>query len=191
MEFANGLPAALDIEDRSPRDAKLIFLGDAGVLQVWWDGGLRYRRSQDRAWTVPLLDLNPYLEEFHREIESILTNFERKAPPLVSERGPQLSGGDSGDPDRESGRGEAFAAAAGGRKIKRETGDRLVVHYCIVGCGKVAQTHARLLKKLENFVSGNRTRFSFASRDKNKALDYRKKFGGELAFDSYEEALRK
>lgn len=83
VEFANGLQGALNIEDRSPRDAKLIFLGDAGVLQVWWDGGLRYRRSQDRTWTVPSLDLNPYLEEFHLEIESVLTNFERKAPPLV------------------------------------------------------------------------------------------------------------
>ena len=63
------------------------------------------------------------------------------------------------------------------------------MHYCIVGCGRIAQTHARLLKKLENFVPGNRTRFSFASRDKNKVREYRKKFGGELVFDSYAEAF--
>lgn len=63
------------------------------------------------------------------------------------------------------------------------------MHFCIIGCGKIALTHARILKKLERFVPGQLTRLSFASRDAAKARQFQKKFQGELAFASYEEAF--
>lgn len=62
------------------------------------------------------------------------------------------------------------------------------MHYCILGCGDIAQVHARTLKKLENFVPSKPTRFSFASRSKDRAAAFKKKLGGELALGSYEEA---
>jgi UDP-N-acetylglucosamine 3-dehydrogenase len=72
VEFTNGLQATVRVDDRSPLDAKLTFIGEKGAIQVWWDGGLRYRSSQDNVWTVPALELNPYLDEFYFEIDSIL-----------------------------------------------------------------------------------------------------------------------
>ena len=73
VETANGLQVTLHVTNRISRKAKLIFLGEKGVIEVWWDGGLRYRRSQDNSWTVPDLPLNPYLDEFYFEIDSILS----------------------------------------------------------------------------------------------------------------------
>ncbi len=63
------------------------------------------------------------------------------------------------------------------------------MHYCLIGCGKIALTHARVLKKLEGFVPANHVQISFASRDEAKAEKYRSQFDGELAFDSYEAAF--
>ena len=63
------------------------------------------------------------------------------------------------------------------------------MHFCIMGCGEIARTHARVLRKLRNFVPGHTIRFSFASRDAAKARGYREKFGGDLALTSYEEAF--
>jgi len=63
------------------------------------------------------------------------------------------------------------------------------MHFCIVGCGKIAGTHAAALRKLAGFISDQATRISFASRDRAKAAHYRARFGGELALGSYEEAF--
>jgi predicted dehydrogenase len=72
LEFRNGLQATIRVDGRSSLDAKLNFLGERGVLEIWIDGGLRYRRSQDSSWTIPALKLNPYLDDFCFEIDSIL-----------------------------------------------------------------------------------------------------------------------
>ena len=63
------------------------------------------------------------------------------------------------------------------------------MHFCIVGCGNIAHTHAATLRKLAGFIPDQRTRLSFASRDRSKASQYRSKFEGELALGSYEEAF--
>ena len=63
------------------------------------------------------------------------------------------------------------------------------MHFCLVGCGKIALTHARILKRLERFVPDQPIRLSFASRDATKAERYRSQFSGELAFDSYEKSF--
>lgn len=63
------------------------------------------------------------------------------------------------------------------------------MHICIVGCGKIARTHARVLKTLEWFVPGERTRVSFASRNAAKARHYLQEFNGELALASYQDAF--
>ena len=73
VETANGLQVTLRVTNRISRKAKLTFLSEKGVIEVWWDGGLRYRRSQDNSWSVPDLPLNPYLDEFYFEIDSILS----------------------------------------------------------------------------------------------------------------------
>ena len=73
LEFRNGLQATVRVDTRSSHDAKTTFLGENGVIEVWTDGGLRYRRSHDQAWTIPDLQLNPYLDDFYFEIDSILT----------------------------------------------------------------------------------------------------------------------
>jgi predicted dehydrogenase len=74
LEFRNGVPATIRVDSRSSHDAKMIFLGENGVMEVWTDGGLRYRRSHDNSWTVPALLLNPYIDDFYLEIESILNS---------------------------------------------------------------------------------------------------------------------
>jgi predicted dehydrogenase len=63
------------------------------------------------------------------------------------------------------------------------------MHFCIVGCGTIARTHATVLTKLAGFVLDQPVRLSFASRDASKARDYQSRFKGELAFASYEEAF--
>ena len=63
------------------------------------------------------------------------------------------------------------------------------MHFCILGCGKIAKTHAKILKKLEHYVPGKPTRISFASRDLEKAKKYKKMFRGDFTFGSYEQAM--
>jgi predicted dehydrogenase len=61
----------------------MIFLGENGVMEVWTDGGMRYRRFQANAWTVPPLELNPYINDFCLEIESILSALSANTPVQV------------------------------------------------------------------------------------------------------------
>ncbi|HEY6112430.1 MAG TPA: Gfo/Idh/MocA family oxidoreductase [Chthoniobacterales bacterium] len=63
------------------------------------------------------------------------------------------------------------------------------MHYCIVGCGSIARTHATVLTKLARFIADQPTQLSFASRDASKAREYRSRFNGELALGSYGEAF--
>jgi predicted dehydrogenase len=63
------------------------------------------------------------------------------------------------------------------------------MHYCIVGCGKIARTHAATLRKLAGLIPNQSTRISFASRDQVKAGAFRSDFGGELALAPYEQAF--
>jgi predicted dehydrogenase len=83
LEFRNGSQATVRVDARSSHDAKMIFLGDAGVMEVWTDGGVRYRRSRDKAWTVPALQLNPYIDDFYLEIESLLSALAANTPVQV------------------------------------------------------------------------------------------------------------
>ncbi|MFN2541821.1 MAG: Gfo/Idh/MocA family protein [Chthoniobacterales bacterium] len=83
LEFANGLQATLRVDARSSLDAKMTFLGDNGVMEVWTDGGLRYRRSQDQSWTIPAMKLNPYLDDFYLEIDSVLCALSSNSPVAV------------------------------------------------------------------------------------------------------------
>jgi predicted dehydrogenase len=53
-----------------------------------------------------------------------------------------------------------------------------------LGCGNIANRHAKLLKKLGG------VRLYFASRDRAKAEAYARKHGGAGAFGSYDEAIR-
>ena len=54
---------------------------------------------------------------------------------------------------------------------------------CIVGCGNYARTVARAISSLDKHVE-----LFFASRDRSKAQDYSRMFGGKDSFGSYEEA---
>lgn len=76
------------MDDRSSLDAKLNFLGERGALETWMDGGLRYRQSEDNSWTIPALTLNPYLDDFYFEIDSILDALKsRRAVAVPGEAG--------------------------------------------------------------------------------------------------------
>ncbi|MBE0593769.1 MAG: Gfo/Idh/MocA family oxidoreductase, partial [Gemmatimonadales bacterium] len=57
------------------------------------------------------------------------------------------------------------------------------IEICILGCGAVARLHSRVARSL-----GGAVRLSFASRDADRAEQYRHKYGGRRAFGSYEEA---
>ncbi len=83
LEFQNGLQATLRVDERSSLDAKLILLGEKGVIEVWIDGGLRYRHSQDNSWTIPTLEINPYLDDFYVEIDSILNALTAKTAAAI------------------------------------------------------------------------------------------------------------
>jgi len=83
LEFRSGLQATVHVDTRSSHDAKMTFLGENGVMEVWTDGGMRYRRLQDNAWTVPALELNPYIDDFYLEIESIFSSLESNTPVAV------------------------------------------------------------------------------------------------------------
>jgi predicted dehydrogenase len=72
VQFQNGYQATLRVEDRGGLDAQLTILGSQGLMEIWWDGGMRYRRNQDTQWQIPNLKLNPYLLEFQKSQEAII-----------------------------------------------------------------------------------------------------------------------
>lgn len=84
VEFQNGVSATMRVENRSGLDAKLTFLGEEGQMEVWWDGGMRYRRNADLAWTTPPLQYNPYWDEFHWEIRALIDALEQKTKAPIS-----------------------------------------------------------------------------------------------------------
>ncbi len=55
---------------------------------------------------------------------------------------------------------------------------------CIVGCGGIARRHAAAMRRLKDIP-----RLFFASRSAEKAETYRARFGGDVGFGSYEQAL--
>ena len=57
------------------------------------------------------------------------------------------------------------------------------MHYCIIGCGAIARTHARHLARLPG------AELSFASRSPAKAEEWRRKWCGTRAYGSYEAAF--
>lgn len=57
------------------------------------------------------------------------------------------------------------------------------VDLCVLGCGAVARVHSRIVRSF-----GGAIRLSFASRDGARAEEYRRRYGGRHAFDSYEAA---
>ena len=63
------------------------------------------------------------------------------------------------------------------------------MHFCIVGCGKIARTHGATLRRLAGFIPDQPARISFASRDRAKAEQYRARFSGELALSPYDAAF--
>lgn len=54
---------------------------------------------------------------------------------------------------------------------------------CFLGCGAATRTHAKQLRRFDG------VRRFYASRDRAKAEEYARRFGGEGAFGSYEEAI--
>jgi UDP-N-acetylglucosamine 3-dehydrogenase len=56
------------------------------------------------------------------------------------------------------------------------------VRITVLGCGRVARLHARILRRMGGVT------LAFASRDAAKAEAYRREFAGARAFGSYEEA---
>lgn len=84
VEYANGPNALLRVENRSGLDAKLRFLCEGGTLEVWWDGGLRYRRNGDSQWTQPTLNLNPYLDDFRLSVASVISALKENLPAAIS-----------------------------------------------------------------------------------------------------------
>ncbi len=56
-------------------------------------------------------------------------------------------------------------------------------HICILGCGSVARLHSRVARTLRSRIA-----LSYASRSRDKAEQYRRRFRGVAAFGSYEEA---
>ncbi len=59
----------------------------------------------------------------------------------------------------------------------------MTVRLCILGCGAIARLHSRVARTL-----GARVRLSFASRSRDRAESYRRRFGGVGAFGSYKDA---
>lgn len=57
------------------------------------------------------------------------------------------------------------------------------LNLCIIGCGAIARLHSRVARTLRSHV-----RLSYASRSLSRAEEYRRRFRGERAFGSYEEA---
>jgi predicted dehydrogenase len=56
------------------------------------------------------------------------------------------------------------------------------VRIAVLGCGRVARLHARILRRMGGVT------LAFASRDAAKAEAYRREFAGAHAFGSYDEA---
>lgn len=65
-----------------------------------------------------------------------------------------------------------------------KTARKRPVHICLVGCGKWAACHATILRKMRGDVI-----FSFSSRDREKAEEYRRRFDGWKAYGGLHAAL--
>jgi predicted dehydrogenase len=61
---------------------------------------------------------------------------------------------------------------------------RAALRVAFLGCGYIAAVHSRHLRRLRD-----QWRPSFASRDGDRAREYRDRFGGDAAYDGYEAAL--
>jgi len=48
------------------------FLGEGGEMEVWCNGGVRYRSVDAAHWRAPQLDLRPHWLEFRLEIQSLM-----------------------------------------------------------------------------------------------------------------------
>lgn len=83
VNLNNDTPAVIRIEDRGGNPAKIQILGQNGEIEVWFDGGLRYRKSNNQGWQTPSLKLNPYLLEFRFEIENLMKAIQKNEEPLV------------------------------------------------------------------------------------------------------------
>ena len=59
------------------------------------------------------------------------------------------------------------------------------LHVAFLGCGFITRVHSRHLK---GALSGTIVP-SYASRDRAKAAEFRRQFGGRKAFGSYDEAI--
>lgn len=84
VEYRQGPHALLRVENRSGLDAKLRFLCSNGTLEVWWDGGLRYRKNSDGQWTQPKLTLNPYLDDFRLSVGALVDALKHHTPAPIS-----------------------------------------------------------------------------------------------------------
>ena len=58
------------------------------------------------------------------------------------------------------------------------------MHVAFLGCGFITEVHSRHLRRLGGLVVR-----SYASRDGAKAEAFRRRFGGEAAFDDYRAAI--
>ena len=81
--FKNNLTAVLKIENRGGFPAKIQILGEKGEIEVWFDGGLRYRKTDGFGWKIPNLVLNPYLIEFKSEIENLMDAIQYDKQPFI------------------------------------------------------------------------------------------------------------
>jgi len=61
----------------------------------------------------------------------------------------------------------------------------MTLHLAVLGCGAIAQAHARTLARF-----GSRVRLGFASRDESRAADYRTRFRGFASYSGYDQALQ-
>ena len=59
------------------------------------------------------------------------------------------------------------------------------LHLCFLGCGFITRVHSRHLQKMRSDVV-----CSYASREGDRALDLKRRFGGVGHYGSYQEALR-
>lgn len=57
------------------------------------------------------------------------------------------------------------------------------INLCIIGCGAVARLHSRIARTLRSRVN-----LMFASRDRDRAEGYRRRFRGTASFGTYEDA---
>ena len=58
------------------------------------------------------------------------------------------------------------------------------LHIAFLGCGFITRVHSRHLRRLRSEIV-----CSYASRDRDKAEQFRRSFGGQRSYASYEEAI--